>query len=67
MTTIILRLPAVKARCGLSTSQIYALISRQQFPRPVVLGLRAVGWVQSDIEDWINAKIAASRPAERAA
>lgn len=60
MTTI-LRLPAVKARCGLSTSQIYALMPRGEFPKPVSLGLRAVGWIEEEINAWIDARISQSR------
>lgn len=49
----ILRLPAVKARTGLSRSTVYQFMSRNQFPQPVHLGSRAIGWLESEIEDWI--------------
>jgi prophage regulatory protein len=61
MTNLILRLPAVKARTGLSRSSIYQHIADGSFPRPVSLGARAVGWVESDIEGWIFRKITESR------
>ena len=61
MSQVVLRFPAVKARVGLSRSSIYLKISRQEFPRPVLLGARAVGWVESDIAEWIAQRIAASR------
>ena len=35
MSTVILRLPAVMARTGLSRSTIYLRISRGEFPKPV--------------------------------
>jgi prophage regulatory protein len=61
MTHNILRLPAVKARTGLSRSSIYLRISEGYFPKPIFLGARAVGWLESDIEDWLNQRIEASR------
>ncbi len=61
--TNILRLPAVKARTGLSRSTIYLRISEDRFPKPVSLGERAVGWVEAEIDDWINYQIEHSRKA----
>jgi prophage regulatory protein len=57
----ILRLPAIKAQTGLSRSTIYLRISEGNFPRPVALGARAVGWIESEIEAWISQKIKESR------
>lgn len=59
MPNQILRLPAVKARTGLSRSTIYLRLSEGQFPRPVPLGGRAVGWVESEIDDWLTQQIEA--------
>jgi len=61
MATAILRLPAVKARTGLSRSTIYLRISDGRFPKPISLGGRAVGWVESEINDWLNQQIEHSR------
>jgi prophage regulatory protein len=61
MATTILRLPAVKARTGLSRSTIYLRVADGSFPPPVSLGARAVGWVESEVEDWICLTIAARR------
>ena len=58
ITPEIYRLPEVVAICGISRSTIYEMIRRDEFPRPVQLGARAVGWRRSDIEAWL-----ASRPA----
>ena len=49
MATEILRLPAVRARTGLSRSTIYQRVREGTFPRPINLGKRAVGWVESEI------------------
>ena len=61
MTNKILRLPAVRERIGLSRSTIYLRIAEGSFPRPVTLGARAVGWLESDIEEWVRQKIELSR------
>jgi len=61
MSYKILRLPSVKARIKLSRSTIYLLISKGQFPSPISLGERAVGWLEEDIENWIAEKVKASR------
>lgn len=63
MTTAILRLPAVKTRTGLSRSTLYLRVSQGAFPKPVSLGGRAVGWVESEIQEWLERQIAASRKA----
>ena len=61
MTHTILRLPAVKARTGLSRSTIYLRVAEGTFPRAISLGGRAVGWVESEIQQWLEEKIEASR------
>jgi len=64
MVTTILRLPEVKARTGLSRSTIYLKVSEQSFPAPVSLGgKRAVGWIESEIQDWLEQQIKSSRRA----
>jgi prophage regulatory protein len=61
MANTILRLPAVLERTGLSRSTTYSMISKGLFPAPVSLGERAVGWVESQIDQWVDEKIAASK------
>lgn len=57
----ILRRKQVQARTGLARSTIYQHIQAGTFPRPVQLGPRAVGWLESEVSDWITERIAASR------
>ena len=64
MAIAILRLPAVKARTGLSRSTIYLRVSENSFPKPISLGGRAVGWIEAEINDWLDRQIAASRAGE---
>ena len=49
MATVILRLPDVKVRTGLSRSTLYLRISQGRFPKPISLGGRAVGWVDVEL------------------
>jgi prophage regulatory protein len=44
----------------LSRSSIYLNISKGTFPKPIHLGARSVGWLESDIDNWIDARIQAS-------
>ena len=62
MATKILRLPEVKDRTGLSRSTVYLRISEGRFPTPISLGgRRAVGWLESEIENWLEQQIQNSR------
>lgn len=51
----LLRLPEVLDRTGLSRSTLYA---DSTFPKPVKIGERAVAWVEDEIKDWVDARIA---------
>ncbi len=61
MTQAILRLPEVKARTGLSRSEIYRREALGEFPKRVRLGARSVGWLASEIDEFIVALVRASR------
>lgn len=61
MAKALLRLPIVKGRTGLSRTTIYNRISEGTFPRPISLGSRAVGWLESDIDIWIEQQVKQSR------
>ena len=52
----ILRRRQVEARVGLSRSTLYAMIRRGEFPAPVRLTRFAVGWKESDIDDWLASR-----------
>lgn len=57
----ILRKPEVMARTGLSKSTIYQLVKSRRLKAPIKLGARAVGWLESDIEEFIADRAKASR------
>ena len=64
MSHRILRLYAVKEVTSLSRSTIYLRIKNGEFPKPISLGGRAVGWLDSDIQKWLRERIEASKEAE---
>ena len=55
MQTRILRRDEVETLTGLSRATLYAMLKSGEFPKPLRLGRRAVGWRASDIEDWLAA------------
>jgi len=57
----ILRRGQVEDRTGLSRSTIYIKIKAHDFPESVRLGSRAVGWVESEIDDWVMDRIRRTR------
>ena len=62
----ILRRSGVKTKTGLSNSTLYQLIAEGKFPKQISIGRRAVGWLEADVDAWIESKIAdtgATKPA----
>ncbi len=51
--TQILRRAEVLARVGLGKTTLYALIGRDEFPKPMRLSAKRVGWLESEVEDWL--------------
>ena len=60
-TQTIIHLPRVKKRTSLSRSTIYALIKSGKFKAPIFLGARAVGWLNSDVDEFIADRVNVSR------
>src|SRR5882757_9990945 len=50
----LIRIPEVLRRTGLSKRMIYRLEAEGRFPRRRKLGLRAVGWPESQVSVWIT-------------
>lgn len=51
----LLRLPEVIERVGLKRTAIYQRAKEGRFPKPRSLGTRCTVWVQSEVDDWIQA------------
>ena len=67
MVQNILRRDQVERATGLPRSSLYAKIARNEFPAPIRLGPRAVGWLEGDIVAWQQARIDARDTGNRAA
>lgn len=64
---VILRLPQVIERIGLSRATIYAMSDKNHnsydptWPTSIRLNLRSVGWLSSEIDAWLVSRIVSSR------
>lgn len=63
MTDSLIRLKKVEAKTGLKKSMVYDLISKDEFPKPIKIGDRAVAWIDREIDQWVTSKIPESRQA----
>ncbi|MEI7063213.1 AlpA family transcriptional regulator [Dickeya chrysanthemi] len=61
MSISLIRLSEAQGRTGYSKAWIYKLIAQGRFPQPVKIGSRSIAFVESEIDDWINQRIAESR------
>jgi prophage regulatory protein len=57
----VLRLPQVCRVTGLCRSMIYQLEACERFPRRIKLGLRAVGWVEGEVQEWLATRAVRNR------
>jgi len=62
MSKAILRLNATLAKTGLSRSVLYSEISKGNFPKQISLSERSVGFLESEVDTWIDERVKASRP-----
>jgi prophage regulatory protein len=56
VASTILHRREVEKLTGLARSTIYQYVKAGDFPPPVRLGARAVGWRYADVLDWINSR-----------
>ena len=62
-----LRLRQVSQLTGLGRSMIYQMQAEGRFPQRIKLGQRAVGWLESEVRDWLAKRIETSRGTQRGA
>lgn len=66
-TERVLRWPEVKQRTGICRSHAHNLSNlldksgNPRFPKPIKLGARASGWLESEIDQWLKERISQSR------
>ncbi|EGT5683797.1 helix-turn-helix transcriptional regulator [Cronobacter turicensis] len=61
MSKTLIRMPEILRRTGYGKAWIYRLIAQGRFPHPVKIGSRSIAFVESEIDEWINQRIAESR------
>jgi prophage regulatory protein len=54
----VLRLPKLEAKIGFKHSTIYKWMNEEGFPRPIPLGQKAVGWLEHEVDAWLEAQAA---------
>jgi prophage regulatory protein len=52
----LIRLPELKMKTGLSRSTIHLLSSKDLFPRSRKIGHRAVAWIETEVDEWMQAR-----------
>lgn len=55
----VLKLKEVLLKTSLGKTTLYMLVKDSTFPKPIPLGLRAVGWLESEVDTWIQSRISA--------
>lgn len=61
LNTRLIRLPEVLNRTGYGKAWIYHLINQNLFPAPIKIGSRAVAFIESEVDEWIQLTIENSR------
>lgn len=60
----IARMPDAIKKTGLSRSTIYNLMAEGKFVRKIKLSQRSIGFLESDIDQWINRQVEKSTQGE---
>lgn len=64
---VVLRRRQLCQRIGFSTAHVYAMLDKKSasfdpsFPRQIRLGAAAVGWLEHEVQAWLEARVNASR------
>ena len=60
----LIKLPEVKRRTTLSTSEIYRRLEAGTFPKQIKLGAKSVAWLEHEVQAWIDERVAESVEAQ---
>ena len=58
---MIIKILRTVRRCdliGLKTAALYRLVQKGQFPKPIKISTKLVGWVESEVIAWLESRIA---------
>ena len=61
MSQSLIRFDEVQKRTGYSKAWIHRLLKENRFPQSVKIGSRAIAFIESEVDEWINQRIAESR------
>lgn len=64
MSHTLIKMSEVMRRTSNCKSAIYKLIAQGRFPKPVKIGARAIAFIEGEVDEWINQRIAESRGKE---
>jgi prophage regulatory protein len=65
MARSLIRLREVMRRTGLCCTDVYRGMAAGTFPSSVPLGQKAIGWIEDEIDSWVEQRIAAGRELNR--
>lgn len=57
MTYIILKTKDVLKKTTIGRTTLHRKVKEGSFPAPIVLGPHSVGWVESEVDEWISKRM----------
>lgn len=54
MSHRVIRRPEVETLTGIPRSTLYAKIAAGDFPAPIKIGQRSVGWIEAEVHEWLD-------------
>ncbi|VXD08620.1 Dipicolinate synthase [Enterobacterales bacterium 8AC] len=61
MSKTLIRMSETMRRTGYGKAWLYKLIAQGRFPKPVKIGSRSIAFIETEVDTWINQRIAESR------
>lgn len=56
MSMQILRAPEVMDKCGFKRTTLWRLVHESDFPKPIFITSKAIGWREDQIDEWIRSR-----------